>query len=147
MNWEDLNITITYSYLQPCQSLLSFYAFLIISRWRLNSYNAHSKVLGDVSIDAPSIFCKWKPRKILWTKENKNKITLMNIIDVILKKFVESNRVQYCAYTIKTPIFDLSSSFLSRFNKIFYSGFNNNFVSLFIYSSKLFEKTIFISIF
>jgi hypothetical protein len=36
----------------------SFYAFLIISRWRLNSYNAHSKVLGDVSIDAPSIFCK-----------------------------------------------------------------------------------------
>jgi hypothetical protein len=23
-----------------------------------NSYNAHSKVLGDVSIDAPSISCK-----------------------------------------------------------------------------------------
>jgi hypothetical protein len=46
------------SYLQPCQSLLGFYSFLIISRWRLNSYNAHSKVLGDVSIDAPSIFCK-----------------------------------------------------------------------------------------
>jgi hypothetical protein len=36
----------------------SFYAFLIISRWRLNSYNAESKVIGDVSIDAPSIYCK-----------------------------------------------------------------------------------------
>jgi hypothetical protein len=31
----------------------SFYAFLIISRWRLSSFNADSKVLGDVSIDAP----------------------------------------------------------------------------------------------
>jgi hypothetical protein len=28
------------------------------SRWRLNSYNVDSKVLGDVSIDAPSISCK-----------------------------------------------------------------------------------------
>jgi hypothetical protein len=36
----------------------SFYAFIIISKWRLNSYNVDSKVLGDVSIDAPSISCK-----------------------------------------------------------------------------------------
>jgi hypothetical protein len=35
-----------------------FYAFLIISRWRLDSYNDNSKALGDVSIDAPSISCK-----------------------------------------------------------------------------------------
>jgi hypothetical protein len=35
-----------------------FYAFLIISRWRLNLYNADSKVLGDVSIHVPRISCK-----------------------------------------------------------------------------------------
>jgi hypothetical protein len=36
----------------------SFYAFLIISKWRLNSYNVDSKVFRDVSIEAPSISCK-----------------------------------------------------------------------------------------
>ncbi len=70
-----------------------FYAFLIISRWRWDSYNANSKVLGDVSIDARSISCKWKPRNILWTKENKNGITLMNIIDVIFENLL--NEIEY----------------------------------------------------
>jgi hypothetical protein len=59
----------------------------------LSSYNADSKVLGDVSIDAPSISCKWKPRNILWTKWNKNQITLLNIIDVIFKILL--NKMKY----------------------------------------------------
>jgi hypothetical protein len=142
MNWEDLNLTIPYSYLQLC----SFYAFLIISRWRLNSYNGHSKVLGDVSMDTPIISCKWTPRNILWTKENKNKITLMNIIDVNIINLL--NQIEYNIVHIPSKL-----PFLT-FHQVFYQDLTNYFIVdstptlfPFLYSSKLFEKTTFISIF
>ncbi len=124
----------------------SFYAFLIISRWRLNSYNAHSKVLGDVSIDASSISCKWKPRNILWTKENKNQITLMNIIELILNFF--KNQIDYNAVHIPSKL-----PFLT-FHQVSYQDLTKYFIMdstialfPFLYSSELFEKKTFISIF
>jgi len=64
----------------------------------------------------------------------------MNIIDVILKNLL--NQIEYNIMHIpsKFSFFNLSSSFLSRFNKIFYSGFNNYFVSLFIFLQIVWKK-------
>jgi hypothetical protein len=97
----------------------------------LNSYNAHSKVLGDVSIDAPSISCKWKPRNILWTKWNKNQITLLNIIDVIFKILLNKMKYNIVHIPSKLPFVTFHQVSLFIFLQIVWkNNFHFNFLSI-----------------